>query len=299
MYNFCLAKPRYPLTLKEIKPDSLDAIGGLSLNLGNTLKNITNSRWAVWIIMASSYDDFYCKTDFRHFKQDHVYVQMLCSFLTDLRHRSVLDVGCGRGYWSHLFHECGVGRVVGVDLSQTGLDVARREVPACEFILADAKQLQFADNTFDMVFCQGLSEYNTADLAKAQSVGQELLRCLKDTGLLVFANSTNLSGKSKNAWVNHRKETILRYLTSLNCQIEATYFFDRAIFLRLLGRNVIRKFISDYVLPFICHVTGFPALMVCIARKKTNFSPVNQKSKAVISSPRRRDISPVRLSNRG
>ncbi len=197
------------------------------------------------------------KKDFIHFKQDRVYIQLLCSFLPQLNQSSVLDVGCGRGYWSKLFYNCGVGHVVGIDISAVGLDIARREVSDVEFILADAKHLELRKNSFDMVFCQGLSEFNVADLSKTRSVGLRLLDYLNNEGVFVFAYATNLSGKRKNGWMQHKQDVILSYLLSLGCQIEATYFFDRAIFLRLFGRNVVKAIFSKYTLPAICYITGF------------------------------------------
>jgi ubiquinone/menaquinone biosynthesis C-methylase UbiE len=219
-------------------------------------------------IYDNYYDDFYNKKDFIHFKQDRTYVQLLCSFLPDPTNSSVLDVGCGRGYWSKLFHECGVGEVVGIDISYVGLNIARQESPAVKFILANANHLQFEDKTFDMVFCQGLSEFNTYDLSKTRNVVEELLRCLKDNGLFILAVSTNLSGKKRNGWIHHKPNRVVSYLASLGCQIEATYFIDRAVFLRLLGRHSVNSLFSKYLLPIICHITQLPACLVCITRKK-------------------------------
>jgi SAM-dependent methyltransferase len=218
--------------------------------------------------MKSYYDEFYSQKDFIHFQQDKVYIQHLCSFLPELSQSSVLDVGCGRGYWSKLFYECGVGHVVGIDISSVGLEIARRAAPGVEFILADARNLQFIKNTFDMVFCQGLSEFNVDDISKTQNVGLQLLDYVNNQGLFVFSYSTNLSGKRKNGWMQHKKEVILNYLTSLGCQIEATYFIDRVIFLKILGKNVIKGIFSKYTLPTVSRLSGLPVLMVCVARKK-------------------------------
>jgi ubiquinone/menaquinone biosynthesis C-methylase UbiE len=218
---------------------------------------------------VKEYDDFYSKKDFIHFKQDRIYIQKLCSFLPDPRNSSILDVGCGRGYWSNLFHDCGVGRVVGIDVSQTGLDIARQAVPSAEFILADANHLHFEEDTFDMVFCQGLSDYNTEDFSAVETMGRELLRFSKKDGLFVFAYSTNLSGRKRGNWIQHKPEKIKNYLRSLGCQLEAVYIIDRVIFLRLLGRHVFNGVFSKYTIPAICHLTKLRAHLICIGRKKT------------------------------
>jgi ubiquinone/menaquinone biosynthesis C-methylase UbiE len=220
------------------------------------------------ITIIKSYDDLYSRKDFVHFKQDRIYIQKLCALLTDPQKASVLDVGCGRGYWSQLFHECGVGRVVGIDISTVGLNIARREYPGVEFLLGDARHLQFNDQTFDLIFCQGLSEFNTTDLSKTRPVGLEILRCLKDNGWFVFASATNLSGKDSGSWVQHKPESIGVFLQSLGCEIAASYLIDRLIFLRFFRQYSINSFFSKLVFPIICRITRLRICMVVIARKK-------------------------------
>jgi ubiquinone/menaquinone biosynthesis C-methylase UbiE len=76
-------------------------------------------------------------------------------FLTELAKRlhdgaRVLDLGCGAGIPStkHLAERF---EVVGVDLSEAQLRLARANVPHARFIHGDASELQFADETFDAV----------------------------------------------------------------------------------------------------------------------------------------------------
>jgi len=68
----------------------------------------------------------------------------------------VLDVGCGPGRHAHALGRRGV-RVVGVDISQHFIDLARRDAPpGVRFERADARHLD-ADGAFDAVIslCQG------------------------------------------------------------------------------------------------------------------------------------------------
>ena len=213
------------------------------------------------------YDHFYTEKDFLHFKQDRQYIQMLCSYLPVPGKTVILDVGCGRGYWSRIFWECGIGRVVGIDISQVGLSKARREVPEAEFLVADARHLIFKDGTFDMIFCQGLSEHNTDNLSKAVPVGLELFRCLKEGGLFVFAYSTNFSGKQKYGWQQHEKSVILKHLSDLGGHIEAVSLIERALLLKWLGKFALKNKVLDLFLPVVCRLTGLPVCLVGIIRK--------------------------------
>jgi ubiquinone/menaquinone biosynthesis C-methylase UbiE len=217
--------------------------------------------------LTREYDDLYRKKDFVHFKQDHIYIQKLCSFLMDPQNSTVLDVGCGRGYWSKLFQECGIGRVIGIDISSVGLDIARRECEGIEFFLEDAKHLKFKNKTFDLIFCQGLSLYNTTDLSSVRSVGIEFQRCLKDGGLFVFAYTTNLSGRDNGSWVQHKPESISNHLESLGYKIESSFLLDRVVFLRLFGKYAFNMVFADFILPAICRITKLRVCMVCIARR--------------------------------
>jgi ubiquinone/menaquinone biosynthesis C-methylase UbiE len=216
---------------------------------------------------AASYDAFYLDRDFVHFKQDKTYVRFLVSKLRSPESSCVLDIGCGRGFYSKLFKGNRVGHVVGIDISRIGLEMAREAIPDVEFTLADAAKLPYADQSFDMIFCQALSVFNLDDLSKVKTTGLELLRCLKDDGVFVFASGTNLSGKMKGGWFQHRQSTIVDYLLSLGCSITDIYLVDRLIMLKLFGRLAITNIFLKHTLPVVCRITGLPINMVVIARK--------------------------------
>ena len=61
---------------------------------------------------------------------------------------SVIDIGCGKGA---LLSEVRAGRVVGVDISPTALQTARRRLPNAEFRCRDALTAAGAGEHFDLV----------------------------------------------------------------------------------------------------------------------------------------------------
>jgi len=69
---------------------------------------------------------------------------------------SVLDVACGTGVVAREVANRlgGDGRVVGVDVNEAMLTVARRLGPDIEWRAGDAATLPFADGSFDVVLCQ-------------------------------------------------------------------------------------------------------------------------------------------------
>ncbi|MDO4475881.1 MAG: methyltransferase domain-containing protein [Lachnospiraceae bacterium] len=96
----------------------------------------------------------------------------------------ILDVGCGAGYFSIILsgegHQC-----TGVDLTpemiRAAHTLAREEGVSCEFKVMDAENLEFEDETFDVVISRNL----TWTLPHPQQAYREWLRVLKPKGRLI------------------------------------------------------------------------------------------------------------------
>jgi SAM-dependent methyltransferase len=94
---------------------------------------------------------------------------------------TVLDVGCGDGYWTnHFSNKC--KRVVGIDPFVTDLDVARQyAVPKTEFLLGSGENLPFAEASFSKVVSVCVFEHLKDD---AQAF-KEIRRVLAEDGSLL------------------------------------------------------------------------------------------------------------------
>jgi len=70
--------------------------------------------------------------------------------------QAVLDVACGTGVVAReaADRQRGQGRVVGLDLNEAMLVVARRLRPDIEWLQGDAAALPFDDDAYDVVLCQ-------------------------------------------------------------------------------------------------------------------------------------------------
>ncbi len=98
---------------------------------------------------------------------------------------AVLDVACGRGATTRsLLRRWSPERVTGIDLSERSLERARINAPGCEFRHMDATELDFADETFDVVLSvEACFHFNT----RAKFLA-EACRVLKPGGWLVLTD---------------------------------------------------------------------------------------------------------------
>ena len=107
----------------------------------------------------------------------------------------VLDLGCGIGGFSFLLEDLGF-EVTGIDISEemlnTAQKLAEKRGSKVEFLLGDARNLPFRDNSFDyVIFIDGLFHFNPLELNR---VFYEVARVLKPGGrfLLQFTDMRSL-----------------------------------------------------------------------------------------------------------
>lgn len=100
---------------------------------------------------AAEYDDAYLGTgaysgrDWLGFREELGEVARLLEELPPAR---VLDAGCGTGFLTRHLR----GEVVGLDQSESVLEIARRRVPTARFVRGDALGMPFPDGSFNRVF---------------------------------------------------------------------------------------------------------------------------------------------------
>lgn len=96
----------------------------------------------------------------------------------------ILDVGCGPGFFPRILAEAGY-RVTAVDYTPEMLKKARENAGDCldriTFLRMDAQNLEFEDNTFDVVISRNL----TWNLEHPRKAYQEWHRVLKPGGVLL------------------------------------------------------------------------------------------------------------------
>ena len=118
---------------------------------GLDAKGYYRSMQAYYEWRATEYDDAYAGTG-AYSRQDRsgfeTALAAVTSMIRELPPARVLDVACGTGFITrHL-----KGEVVGLDQSESMLEIARERVPTAVFRRGDALDLPFADLSFDRVF---------------------------------------------------------------------------------------------------------------------------------------------------
>jgi ubiquinone/menaquinone biosynthesis C-methylase UbiE len=97
----------------------------------------------------------------------------------------VLDVGCGTGIpFTRALVDSGF-QVVGIDISQKMLDLAKKHVPEATFEIRDMRALEFEDDSFDGI----VSAYAVFHIPRTEhfSLFQDFHRILKKGGFLLFS----------------------------------------------------------------------------------------------------------------
>src|SRR4051794_37302903 len=118
---------------------------------------------------ASFYDKLYSSTEEYHRPYERSLYYFLWSVIADrLRRdkvRRVLEIGCGAGQLAAYLLDQGVTRYSALDFSPTAIELARKNAPAGDFIVGDARDPAIhARVEHDAVLCTEVLEHIQDDL---------------------------------------------------------------------------------------------------------------------------------------
>lgn len=92
---------------------------------------------------------------------------------------TILDVGCGLGYFTDLMSRQGAS-CVGIDLDKECIDYCQKNMQG-DYQLCDINKLPFPDKTFDKVLCTEVLEH----INHNGVVLDEIRRVVKDNGIII------------------------------------------------------------------------------------------------------------------
>ncbi len=137
--------------------------------------------------------DFYITnrriTQYRLNRQLQTILTLTKQAIHDHPEPSILDVGCGSG--RYLTNFLPLGKTFGVDVSQEMLRVANENtLGKATLVHADAENLPFESNTFDVVVCSNLLENLNGPEDSPVKVVQEMFRVTKKGGIAIVGVET-------------------------------------------------------------------------------------------------------------
>mgnify|MGYP003394220504 CR=1 FL=1 len=96
----------------------------------------------------------------------------------------VLDVGCGGGTKSKYLISKGLN-VIGIDISEGMIDIAKKEVPQGEFMVMDLSEVNSLEEMFDGIFMQAVLLH--IPKKDAQIILEKIVGKLKNSGYVYIA----------------------------------------------------------------------------------------------------------------
>ena len=129
--------------------------------------------------------------------------------LPDLKGKKVLDLGCGYGEHCREYKARGAEYVLGVDLSEKMLEVAKEENPDIDFVREDISDLSFVKEKFDLV-CSSLTFHYVEDFEKLM---REISGVLNDGGTLIFSQEHPLTTAplKGHSWTTDENGNVIHY----------------------------------------------------------------------------------------
>lgn len=126
----------------------------------------------------------------------------------ELRNQTILEVGCGTGYWLREFIKWGARPegLVGVDLLADRIAQATQVCPSTvSFYCESASTLRFPDSSFDLVL-QSTVFTSILNPGMKQQIALEMLRVLKPEGVILWYDAAVDNPRNADVRGINRKE---------------------------------------------------------------------------------------------
>ncbi len=214
---------------------------------------------------ADFYDKSYQKENFFQYKAwlYSAYISSLIAFCGLNKGDSILDVGCGQGFFSYLFARRGM-KVRGIDVSETGIRKAETSYSrlGISFAVSDIQTATFSGQ-FDCIFVRSCSLYNTKEFPFQTDLTDRILNHLKPGGTFIFVYNSTFSSKRSTTWRYHSLDDVRKHFSK--------YSGAQIFFVSRLATYVLRQYsLSPFVTRrsvLLSKLSGTGGDIICILRK--------------------------------
>ena len=164
----------------------------------------------------------------------------------------ILDIGCGSGVQIRALGLTTPHLIIGMDVNRKALQYAKsKNLPNTEFIIADAEQLPFKENTFSKIICAEIIEH----LHHPEKMIAESERILNEEGTIVISTPNERSiwgayeflwdvlGRGRNYGETHLKffsvSELEKYFDTYKERTHTTLFFISPVVALLRNRTLL------------------------------------------------------------
>ncbi|MDD2224709.1 MAG: class I SAM-dependent methyltransferase [Candidatus Shapirobacteria bacterium] len=149
---------------------------------------------------------------------------LMSSSLPKEKDLTVLDLGCGNGYWTKLLAKK-YKKVVGIDNSQNLIKIAKnkRQLSNIEYKLVEIEtDFPFANDSFDLIFSNMVIHY----IKNLIKLTEELYRIIKPNGLIIFSFAHPIFESTKNQSLKSTKTRTPYKTSTLGGSAELTLQYE-------------------------------------------------------------------------
>ena len=107
-------------------------------------------------------------------------IEIVRDFTRKTNSRSLLEVGSGDGYVLKALSDLPVS-LTGIEISEKRIERSRALVPQAEIVAGDAREMPFADHSFDIVVCSEVLEH----VPEPERAIEEMKRVVRPGGLVI------------------------------------------------------------------------------------------------------------------
>lgn len=158
--------------------------------------------------------------------------ETLKGMLPDFKGKRMLDLGCGYGWHSIYAMENGASSVVGIDISQNMLKVAKEQThfSEVEYICGAIEDMDFKEESFDIVLSSLAFHY----IKDYKELIEKINKVLKPNGILIFTvEHPVFTAYGTQDWYYDNNKEILHFPVD-------NYYYEGKRIANFLGEDVVK-----------------------------------------------------------